>query len=90
MAWYTTDFPTLTDIGLSIEDAFEGGNLIAAPDGGLQIRLKFIGFHRNSVVEALFLISVLCYQLLDGLHTGTGGESVLRGVHAVVHQAVHT
>jgi hypothetical protein len=45
MAWHTADFPTLAHIGLGIEDAFEGRYLIASPDGGLQIRLKFVGLH---------------------------------------------
>ena len=45
MAWHTADFPALAYIGLGIEDAFERCYLIAAPDGCLQIRLKFVGLH---------------------------------------------
>ena len=45
MTWYATDFPTLTDVGLCVENAFERCYLIATPDGGLQKRFKLIRFH---------------------------------------------
>ena len=51
MSWHATDFPTLAHIGLRVENAFERCNLIAAPNGGLQIRLEFVRFHKSKVVE---------------------------------------
>jgi hypothetical protein len=51
MVWYAADFPALAHIGLGIEDAFEGRNLIASPDGGLQVRLKFVGLHFELKIE---------------------------------------
>ena len=45
MSGYATDFPALTHIGLRIENTLEGRNLIATPNSGLQIRLKFVWFH---------------------------------------------
>ena len=35
MAGYATDFPTFTDIGLGCIDTFEGGYLVAPPNGRL-------------------------------------------------------
>ena len=42
---HAADFPTLADVWLCGIDALEGCNLVASPDGGLQIRFKFIRFH---------------------------------------------
>ena len=42
---YCTDLPRLTDIRLRGVNALKGGNLITTPDGGLQVRLKFIRLH---------------------------------------------
>ena len=45
ITWYTTDFPTLTNVGLCGKNALEGRNLIASPQGRLQKRFKLIWFH---------------------------------------------
>lgn len=73
-----------------VEDTLEGCNLITAPDSGLQIRLEFIWFHKPSVFDSLLLLLILGNQLLDGLYAGTGGQSVLRSIHAVVYQTLYT
>ena len=56
MSGNTTDFPTLAHIGLRIENTLEGRNLIATPDRGLQIRLKFIWLHLFLFFAMSFLI----------------------------------
>ena len=56
MSGNTTDFPTLAHIGLRIENTFERCNLITTPDGGLQIRLKFIWLHLFLFFAMSFLI----------------------------------
>ena len=49
MAGHATDFPRLADIGLGRINTFEGGYLIASPDGCLQIRFKLVRFHLDCI-----------------------------------------
>ena len=45
MSGHAADFPALADIRLSCKYALEGCNLVASPQGGLQIRFKLIWLH---------------------------------------------